>query len=72
MPSLDESHDERILRILRDAKEGLTAKEVIHRLHNELGGGDSYNLTYVEARLCQLSEVHKDGDKYCLRSETRN
>jgi hypothetical protein len=68
MPRLDESHDERILRILRDANECLTAKQVTERLHRELGGGESFNQAFVAGRLAYLAEVcEPGGDAYRLR-----
>jgi hypothetical protein len=68
MPVLDESHDERVLRILRDAKECLTAKQVTDILHGELGGGVSFTEAFVKARLAQLGEVCEGGgDTYHLK-----
>ena len=72
MPALDESNDERILRILRDAQKCLTAQEVTDEMHKELGSGGIYIVSWVEARLSQLAQVQKDGDKYCFQSATPN
>lgn len=68
MSAIDESHDERILRILRDAKECLSAEQVAEMLHSELGGGTSFTKKFVEARLAELGEVCDGGDTY--RSKT--
>jgi repressor of nif and glnA expression len=74
MPALDESHDERILRILRDAKKCLTAQEVTDEIHKELGSDGIYIVSWVGERLSQLANsktVQKDGDKYCYQSATQ-
>ena len=68
MPSLDESHDERIQRILREAKECLTAIQVADILNSEWGGGVSFSESFVKARLAQLGEVCEGGgDRYRLK-----
>jgi repressor of nif and glnA expression len=67
MASLDESHDERILRILRDAKKPLSAQEVTDEIHKQLGSGGIYNVKWVEARLSALTleaQIENDGDQY--------
>ena len=61
MPALDESNDDRILRILRDAKKCLSAKQVTEMLHSELGGGVSFTDKFVEDRLAELGEVCCEG-----------
>jgi hypothetical protein len=61
MPPLDESNDDRILRILRDAKKYLSAKQVTKILHDELGGGTSFTEKFVEARLAELGEACESG-----------
>jgi hypothetical protein len=64
MPVLDESHDERVLRILRDAKECLTAKQVTDILHGELGGGVSFTKLLLKlvslnsARSARVAAIH--------------
>jgi hypothetical protein len=68
MPSLDETHDDKILRILSNAKECLTVKDIIKTLHDEQGGGVSYTPAFVESRLSKLMNVRANGDKYCYCS----
>ena len=71
MPSLDETHDDKILRILSNAKECLTVKDILKTLHDEQGGGVSYTAEYVESRLSKLPNVRPNGDKYCYCSVHR-
>jgi hypothetical protein len=61
MTALDESNDDRILRILRDAKKRLSAREVTEMLHSELGGGVSFTEAFVEARLAELGDICEGG-----------
>jgi len=69
MPDWNETLDDRILRILKDAKECLTATAIKDKLQNEWGGGEAISVKQVTGHLSKLSQVRQDGDKYCLCSE---
>ena len=74
MPPLDESHDDRVLRILREADKCLTPEEVTERMNADVGG-TSYAERFVAHRLddlARLDRVQKDRDRYCFRAPTRN
>jgi DUF917 family protein len=68
MKTLDESHGDRIQRILREANKCLTAEEITTKLNDEVGGY-SFTSPFVESLLPKLPHVYKTEDKFCLNNK---
>jgi hypothetical protein len=69
MRSLDESHKEAILRILREARTCLAADDIAAKLNAE-AQDSGWGRALVDAEASKLPEVYKFKDKWCLKSET--
>jgi len=69
MRSLDESHGQAILRILRDAKRCLTAGEVAAKLNSE-GQDTGWGNALVDAEASKLPELYTFGGKWCIKNDT--
>jgi hypothetical protein len=61
MPRL-ESH---IDRILAEARECLTAVEIVLRLNAEFGDSQAYTITEILACADKMPNLRREGKKYC-------
>jgi hypothetical protein len=69
MRSLDESHKEAILRILREARTCLAADDIAAKLNAE-AQDSGWGSALVDAEASKLPEVYKFKETWCLKNET--
>ena len=69
MRSLDESHGQAILRILREAKRCLTAADIAAKLNSE-GQDTGWGHALIDAEASKLPELYPFGGKWCLKNDT--
>jgi|SRR5581483_4602737 len=62
---------ETLLQVLSDAGKCLTAAELVTKLHQKMGGGESYTPGLIESILSKCPDVYKSGNKYCLNNKAR-